>query len=75
MMLNWSALRDQLPGGFLCAFLDEAIAEGLADEDKSGTVTAIELSQYVRTQGPQSGYQHLVIDRGSVGPFDVLFER
>jgi hypothetical protein len=28
---------------------------------------------YVRTGGPQSGYQHLVVDRGSVGPFDVLF--
>jgi hypothetical protein len=30
---------------------------------------------FARTQGPQSGYQHLVIDRGSIGPFDVLFER
>ncbi len=32
-------------------------------------------SGFVRTQGPQSGYRHLVIDRGSTGPFDVLFER
>jgi hypothetical protein len=78
-------------GGYLSAFLDDAIAEGLADDDKNGQVTAIELSQYVheryrsdvkgpsteyvRTGGPQSGYQHLVIDRGSIGPFDVLFER
>ncbi len=28
---------------------------------------------FVRTGGPQTGYQHLVVDRGSVGPFDVLF--
>ena len=28
---------------------------------------------FVRTGGPQSGYQHLVVDRGSIGPFDVLF--
>jgi hypothetical protein len=78
-------------GGFLSAFLDEAIGDGLADDDKNGAVTALELSQFVheryrsdvkgpsrafaRTQGPQSGYQHLVIDRGSIGPFDVLFER
>ncbi len=78
-------------GGFLSQFLDEGIAQGLADEDKNGSVTALELSQFVheryrsdvkgpptqrvRTQGPQSGYQHLVIDRGSIGPFDVLFER
>lgn len=78
-------------GGFLSAFLDEAIGDGLADDDRDGAVTALELSQFVhqryrsdvkagsgsfvRTQGPQLGYQHLVIDRGSIGPFDVLFER
>jgi hypothetical protein len=28
---------------------------------------------FVRTGGPQTGYQHLVVDRGSIGPFDVLF--
>ena len=28
---------------------------------------------YVRTGGPQQGYQHLVVDRGSIGPFDPLF--
>ena len=77
-------------GGYLSYFLDEAIGDGLADEDNDGAVTAIELSEYVhyrfrndvksvdpddfvRTSGPQSGYQHLVVDRGSVGPYDVLF--
>jgi hypothetical protein len=30
---------------------------------------------YVRTGGPQTGYQHLIVDRGSVGPYDVLFRR
>jgi hypothetical protein len=28
---------------------------------------------YVRTGGPQLGYQHLVVDRGSIGPRQVLF--
>ena len=28
---------------------------------------------FVRTGGPQSGYQHLVVDRGSIAPYDVLF--
>ncbi|MGD2216028.1 MAG: pre-peptidase C-terminal domain-containing protein [Gemmatimonadales bacterium] len=28
---------------------------------------------YVRTGGPQLGHQHLVVDRGSIGPYDVLF--
>jgi hypothetical protein len=77
-------------GGYLAYFLDEALGEGLADEDRDGHVTALELSEYVhyryrndvksvdpgnyvRTGGPQSGYQHLVVDRGSIGPYDVLF--
>ncbi|UCC73192.1 MAG: caspase family protein [Gemmatimonadota bacterium] len=29
---------------------------------------------YVRTGGPQLGYQHLVVDRGSIGPYDILFQ-
>ncbi len=29
--------------------------------------------EYVRTGGPQLGYQHLVVDRGSIGPYDILF--
>jgi hypothetical protein len=28
---------------------------------------------YVRTGGPQLGHQHLVVDRGSIGPYEVLF--
>ena len=31
------------------------------------------LDDYVLTGGPQSGYQHLVVDRGGVGPYNVLF--
>ncbi|HXG89229.1 MAG TPA: caspase family protein [Vicinamibacterales bacterium] len=30
---------------------------------------------FVRTSGPQTGYQHLVVDRGSIGPYDILFRR
>jgi hypothetical protein len=78
-------------GGYLSLFLDEAIAQGLADHDNDRSITAIELSQYlheryradvksarpteiVRTQ-MTLGYQHLVVDRGSIGAYDVLFER
>jgi hypothetical protein len=77
-------------GGFLAVFIADAIAEGLADADGDGAVSAIELSQYVheryradlksggpgdyvRTDGPQLGYQHLVVDRGSIRPYEVLF--
>jgi hypothetical protein len=78
-------------GGYLSVFLDEAIAQGLADDDDDNSITAIELSQYlheryradVKSARPAEvvrtemtlGYQHLVVDRGSVGAYDVLFER
>jgi len=78
-------------GGYLSLFLDEAIAQGLADENGDRAITAIELSQYlheryrsdvkstraadvVRTE-MTLGYQHLVVDRGSIGAYDVLFQR
>jgi hypothetical protein len=78
-------------GGYLSLFLDEAIAQGLADGDHDASITAIELSQYLyeryRTDVKSTrsadvvraqmtlGYQHLVVDRGSIGAYDVLFER
>jgi hypothetical protein len=75
-------------GGYLAQFVADAVGEGLADADGDNALTAIELSQYlheryrvdvkavgsaefVRTS--QLGYQHLVVDRGSVSPYDVLF--
>ena len=76
-------------GGYLSLFLADAIADKLADADHDGGVSAIELSQYVydryradvkttaddfvRSSGPRTGHQHLVVDRGSIGPYDVLF--
>lgn len=30
---------------------------------------------YVRTGGPQTGYQHLIVDRGSIGASQILFRR
>jgi hypothetical protein len=78
-------------GGYLSLFLDEAIARGLADRDKDNSITAIELSQYLHERYRDDvksarsvevvrnemtlGYQHLVVDRGSIGAYDVLFER
>lgn len=37
-------------------------------------VKSADPGDYVRTGGPQLGYQHLVVDRGSIGPYQVLFE-
>ena len=36
-------------------------------------VKAFGNEQYVSTGGPQSSYQHLVVDRGGVGAYNVLF--
>jgi Caspase domain len=76
-------------GGYLSVFLADGIGEKLADADRDGAVSAIELSQYVyeryredvkssgdefvRTNESRTGHQHLVVDRGSIGPYDVLF--
>lgn len=76
-------------GGYLAAFFDEAIRGNYADSDMNMELTALELSEYlhdryradvkslgsapVMTSGPQSSYQHLVVDRGGVGAYNVLF--
>jgi hypothetical protein len=39
---------------------------------KSG---AFGTDEYVRASGPQANYQQLVVDRGGVGPYNVLFTR
>ncbi|NKB32599.1 MAG: hypothetical protein GKR91_05825 [Pseudomonadales bacterium] len=31
--------------------------------------------EYVRASGPQANYQQLVVDRGGIGPYNVLFRR
>lgn len=49
--------------------LSQYLHERYRADVKSGGAS----EDFVRTGGPQSGYQHLVVDRGSVGPFDVLF--
>jgi Caspase domain len=36
-------------------------------------VKSANADEYVRTSGPQSGFQHLVVDRGSIGPYDAVF--
>ncbi len=74
-------------GGYLARFLDEGIGDKLAD-DGDGALTALELSEYVQARyredvksnstdfvqvGANLGYQHVVIDRGSIGAFEVLF--
>jgi hypothetical protein len=76
-------------GGYLSYFFADALAERRADEDRNGSVTALELSTYlreryegdvrdegrtvVRGRETRLDQQELVVDRGSVGPFDTLF--
>jgi hypothetical protein len=37
-------------------------------------VKSVGADEFVRVGGPQLGYQHLVVDRGSISPYDVLFQ-
>ncbi|MDI7268693.1 MAG: pre-peptidase C-terminal domain-containing protein [Myxococcota bacterium] len=73
-------------GGYLSLFFRQAI-EGRADLDGDGVVRIGELSHYIRDQYAQhvraasaettegaAGYQHLVVDRGSVR-VDTVFYR
>jgi len=76
-------------GGYLSVFFEEALqgfadfdgngeltalelSEYLHDRFRHD-VTSKGLDDYVLTGGPQAGYQHLVVDRGGVGPYNVLF--
>ena len=76
-------------GGYLSVFFEEALegfadfdengeltalelSEYLHDRFRHD-VKSKGLDDYVLTGGPQSGYQHLVVDRGGVGPYNVLF--
>ncbi len=76
-------------GGYLSIFFEEALnghadldnngeltaielSEYLHDRFRND-VKSSGVDQYVRTSGPQSGYQHLVVDRGGIGPYNILF--
>jgi uncharacterized caspase-like protein len=76
-------------GGYLAVFFDEAIRGHYADKDMNNELTALELSEYLHNRyradvksfgtdqyvssGPESSNQHLVVDRGGVGAYNVLF--
>ena len=82
-------------GGYLSRFMVEAIGERRADDDGNGSLTALELSQYLYERyrsdvksmptdksgayddivltGQNLGYQQIIVDRGGVGPSQVLF--
>lgn len=76
-------------GGYLSVFFEEALeGYADFDENGELTalelseylhnrfrvdVKSASIDQYVSTGGPQSGYQHLVVDRGGVGPYNILF--
>ncbi|MCA9739807.1 MAG: caspase family protein, partial [Gemmatimonadetes bacterium] len=48
--------------------LSQYLYERYRSDVKSGGA-----EDFVRTGGPQTGYQHLVVDRGSIGPSRILF--
>ena len=85
-----SAVADKFEaGGYLSFFFAEGLAGREADEDRNGSVSALELSTYlreryegdvrdegrgvVRNRETRLDQQELVVDRGSVGPFDPVF--
>ncbi|HEX8298551.1 MAG TPA: pre-peptidase C-terminal domain-containing protein [Rubricoccaceae bacterium] len=77
-------------GGYLSRFFADAAETVQADEDANGAVTALELSQYLHTRYNQDvtgtgrelivardtrpEHQKLIVDRGSVGLYDTLFQ-
>ncbi len=48
--------------------LSQYVHERYRSDVKSGGA-----DDYVRTGGPQSGFQHFVVDRGSIGPDEIIF--
>lgn len=77
-------------GGYLSRFFADAVQGRQADEDGNGAVTALELSQYLHerydadvtntgrelivARDTRPEHQKLVVDRGSVGLYDTLFQ-
>ena len=68
-------------------FFKEAVEDGRSDTDGSSTIEVHELGQYLHeryvreqqskrsfVEGPDFGYQHLVVDYSGVGPDDLLFQ-
>ena len=76
-------------GGYLSVFFFDSLMEPYADADEDGRLCALEISHYIseryraQVKGPQDwvstsqnlGYQKLVVDRGSIGPYDTVFLR
>ena len=48
--------------------LSQYVHERYREDLKSGGA-----GDFVRTGGPQLGYQHLVVDRGSIRPYEIIF--
>jgi hypothetical protein len=75
-------------GGYLSVFFSDTIMERYADSDANGELCALEISHYIseryRAQVKSTnyvstsdnlGYQRLVVDRGSIGPYQTVFKR
>jgi hypothetical protein len=68
---------DAIGGGYADADGDGAISaielSQYLHERYRADVKSAGPEDFVRTGGPQSGFQHLVVDRGSIAPFDIIF--
>lgn len=78
-------------GGYLSVFFSDCLTEPYADSNEDGELSALEMSHYIseryRAQvkssgdsdwvstGQNLGYQKLVVDRGSIRPYDMIFRR
>jgi hypothetical protein len=51
------------------------LSQYLHERYRSDVKSSSSAENFIRTSGPQTGYQHLVVDRGSIAPFEVLFKR
>ncbi|MEM7414355.1 MAG: caspase family protein [Gemmatimonadota bacterium] len=57
----------------LSQYLHERYREDV-QSDRPGMDSSQSGSSYVRTGGPQGGFQHLVVDRGSIRPYQIVFQ-
>jgi hypothetical protein len=77
-------------GGYLSYFFSDSIREPVVDDDDDGALSALEISHYIaeryrsQVKGPADdwvstgqdlSYQKLVVDRGSIRPYDIVFRR
>ncbi|HEX9729895.1 MAG TPA: pre-peptidase C-terminal domain-containing protein [Gemmatimonadales bacterium] len=67
------AIQDRLADGDGDGQISAIELSQYVHERYRADLKSAEPGEFVRTGGPQLGFQHLVVDRGSIGPYDILF--